>query len=284
LNVNYSSKSLFVYEQDFPNGLAPGTTAQATFNTHGDSDFFWEKFAAFGLVTGSATTRSLDQLPAVTMSVTNQTTGRVYSNVPIALPNFAWYGDFMPQMVVWPKKSSILVELDNIDPGTTISVPPTGGYFGAPPGTGLSSSSQGFFGYAANVFGVGHVIGGPTTPTPPVVDSETLLAVGYCPDTGSVNGFVYLIMSAGAQNLFASFSTINNSGTNTYQASAALYLPEGQSGSLGSLNMTASGGNLWAWPSDGGDFNSDAATEISFASFTNYSLLQLSFIGTKAFP
>jgi hypothetical protein len=276
---SYSSKSLFVYEQDFPNGLAPGTSAQATFNTHGDSDFFWEKFAAFGIVAGAATTRTLDQLPAVSMSVTNQTTGRVYSNVPIALPNFAWYGDFMPHMVAWPKKSSILVTLNNFDSPTVVTANSAQTFTKPWAGSGNSGGNW-FIGYASGTLAGGPV--GSTTPSPATINGETLLAAGLIFGTS----YFYVLLSGGAQNVFSSVTT---SGVgplpNTYTTASALYLTNGNSGTLAGQDFTATGGNLWVWQDVNDDFSSTESTTLSFpANNTTYSLLAVSFIGTKAFP
>jgi len=122
--IRYQSRTFFTYESDYDASLAQEQTVELTFNTHGDSDFFWQKFAMFALVEGTATSRTGDQLPAIYMSVTNQTTGRVCFNAPVPVPNISWYGQFLPRMTVWPRKSSILVRLTNFDigpSGTTYS-------------------------------------------------------------------------------------------------------------------------------------------------------------------
>lgn len=118
----YMASQVFTYETDIPNTtgtvteLAAGASAQLTFNVAGDSDFFWTKFAAFALVGGAATTRDADQLPAVTILLTNTTTGRQYSNNPVPLPNMAGNGQFpfiLPQVVLWQAFATIQVNLAN---------------------------------------------------------------------------------------------------------------------------------------------------------------------------
>ena len=115
--IAYESRTFFVYETDYDANLAPSDDVTLTFNTHGDSDFFWQKFAMFALVDGAATSRSGDQLPAIYMDVTNLTTGRTYQNTPVPVPNISWYGGFMDQMVVWPRKSTVQIFLQNFDIG-----------------------------------------------------------------------------------------------------------------------------------------------------------------------
>ena len=123
-NIKYSSRTFFTYEADFDGNIAPGATEQIVFNTHGDSDFFWQKFAAFALVTDSGTTRQTDQLPALYISVTNQTTGRSFQQKPVPIPNISWNGQFLPMVTVWPRKSSMLITLTNFQQGghTTYSM------------------------------------------------------------------------------------------------------------------------------------------------------------------
>lgn len=113
MKIQYSSRTFFTYETDYDSALAPGASVELVFNTHGDSDFFWQKFAAFALVADAGTSRSADQVPALLVTVTNETTGRSYSNVPMSVPNTASNGQFVPMMTVWPRKSTISVLVTN---------------------------------------------------------------------------------------------------------------------------------------------------------------------------
>jgi len=113
---NYVASTFFTYESDIVATLDAGDATQLTFNIAGDSDFFWTKFCAFALVGGAATTRSADQLPAVTMLLTNTTTGRQYSNNPVPLPNMAGNGVFpfiLPMVVLWQAFATIQINLAN---------------------------------------------------------------------------------------------------------------------------------------------------------------------------
>lgn len=112
----YVASSFFVYENDIPVTLAAGTATSIPFNIAGDSDFFWTKFCAFALVDGLATTREDDELPAVTLLITNVKTGRQYSNNPVPLPNMAGTAVFpfiLPMVVLWEAFSTIQCALSN---------------------------------------------------------------------------------------------------------------------------------------------------------------------------
>src|SRR5271169_932410 len=119
--MRYSSKSLFIYQSDnFNLDILTGAnpTAIFNFNTQGDSDFFWEKFAVLALTADPSdvpegTTRDGDQIPGVTMSLVNTTTGRALSNNPVPLPNIDGYLQFQPEPMIWPKRSTIQVTLTN---------------------------------------------------------------------------------------------------------------------------------------------------------------------------
>jgi len=120
-NTVYAARNFFTYETDILAALNPGAPSNLTFNIAGDSDFFWTKFAAFALVGGAATTRDTDQLPAVTVLITNTTTGRQYSSSAVPLPNIAGTGVLpfiLPQITMWQRKSTIQVQLQNIGNAT----------------------------------------------------------------------------------------------------------------------------------------------------------------------
>jgi hypothetical protein len=122
--TKYTASTFYVYEVDLP--LQAGTTTQTplvaqtslplTFQIAQDSDFFWTKLCAFALVDDTATTRSADQLPAVTALIINTTTGRQYSTNPVPLPNFAGNAQFpfiLPVMTLFANKSVIQINLFN---------------------------------------------------------------------------------------------------------------------------------------------------------------------------
>jgi hypothetical protein len=112
----YSFKTLFSYELDTTAALNAAASITSTFNIAGDSDFFWTKFEAFALVGGAATTNNLIQVPAVSILITNTTSGRQYSSNPNPLPNVAGSGQLpfiLPMVTLWEAKSTISVQLQN---------------------------------------------------------------------------------------------------------------------------------------------------------------------------
>lgn len=120
-NGAYAARNFFTYESDNVANLAPAGSVNLTFNIAGDSDFFWTKFAAFALVGGVATVRDADQLPAVTMLLTNTTTGRQYSSSAVPLANMAGTAELpfiLPQITMWQRKSTIQIQLQNVGNAT----------------------------------------------------------------------------------------------------------------------------------------------------------------------
>lgn len=281
--VKYSSRTFFTYEVDYPFTLAPGSSVELPFNVHGDSDFFWQKFAAFGLASGAATTVSAEQLPALSMSIVNQTTGRAYSQKSIALPNLSGYGQFLPMMPVWPRKSSVLVTLENEDPATTVTV--HSGFASDAAGIGTSGEDVTFVGYNSPfVPGAEGPVG---TVSPSSVNGESLLVAGVFSGFGF--NIFYVVLAAGAANFFSQVTAQLGAGpVNTYLSSGAVFLASGNSGTIEGIPVTATGGSTWFWNDVGNnDFASGQNTTLVF-SFGSpplpYSLLQLSFMGAKAFP
>lgn len=114
---SYVARSMYTYESDTTASLAAGASANLTFNIAGDSDFFWNKFAVWALVGGVATLRNAEQLAAVTILVTNTTTGRSYSSSATPLANVAGTGTLpfiLPQITYWQAKSTIAIALQNV--------------------------------------------------------------------------------------------------------------------------------------------------------------------------
>jgi hypothetical protein len=117
----YKFRTWFVYESDTTAALAPGAAANLTFNIAGDSDFFWTKFNMFALVGGAATVRNADQLPAVTILVTNTTSGRQYSSSAAPAANITGQGNLpfiLPMVTLWEAKSTVQIALSNIGNAT----------------------------------------------------------------------------------------------------------------------------------------------------------------------
>lgn len=286
---SYKSKTFFTYEQDFPNALAPGDSAVATFNTNGDSDFFWQKFAAFALQDGEATTRGNNLIPSVNISILNLTTGRPYMNAPVPIADLMGYQQFLPRLTMWPRKSSIQVTIQNVGVADVL-IPSeiTSGVNSDAFGIGDIGEDAEFIGYVSST-----VSGGPfgsVTPSPLTVADTgyPIVIMGIVQEEGAF--YFYMVAhGSGQQFIFGEFTTqlLPGGPVNTYTAGGAgLFLAEGDSGDIDGIPMTADVGDLWVWPDViPADFVDLHKTAIIFPeSGTTYSNLQLSFLGTKAFP
>lgn len=283
--AKYSSKTFFTYEADLMSGLAPGQVAQFAFNTHGDSDFFWQKFAAFALVDGNGTTRSADQLPAVSMNVLNQTTGRSYMNGPAAIPNIGGFLQFVPQMVVWPRKSSILLTLENVDAPQVVGCNSSSWPYN--PALGLENDGTNeFYGVSLNwgqMYPTGNFV-----PSAPSISGQNVLIIGTAVIEPDNTVLLYVNMDGGAQDLFEYITTQEYNGgvpigpIYTYNSDDALF----GSGVIDGIDVTSSGPgpSLWTWSAPENSFL-EKYINVTFysAGETTYSSLQLSFMGTKAF-
>ena len=114
----YRAKNSFTYvTSDLSASLAPAASTTFSFNIDGDSDFFWTKITAFANIANDGTTYDVQVLPGVTLLITNNTTGRNYSNNPVALPGMAGTALLpliMPMMTYWGSKSTITIAVANI--------------------------------------------------------------------------------------------------------------------------------------------------------------------------
>ena len=119
----YRAKNSFTYvTPDLGASLAAAGSTTFSFNIDGDSDFFWTKLTAFANVANDGTTYSAQDLPGVTLLVTNNTTGRNYSNGPVALAGMAGTAllpFIMPMMTYWASKSTITIAVANITDAVT---------------------------------------------------------------------------------------------------------------------------------------------------------------------
>jgi len=115
----YKGKSAFTYvvstDVNLPNGGPPDYSTTLNFTTHGDSDFFWQKFGAYAIAENDESQILLCQITALSASITNITTGRSYSDNPIALSDIDSAMQWLPIENVWRKKTQIQIELENTD-------------------------------------------------------------------------------------------------------------------------------------------------------------------------
>lgn len=119
----YKAKNSFTYvTPDLSASLAPAASTSFSFNIDGDADFFWTKLTAFANVANDGTSYSLQELPGITALITNNETGRNYSNGAVALPGYAGTAQLpfvLPMMTYWQAKSTLTISVTNVTDDTT---------------------------------------------------------------------------------------------------------------------------------------------------------------------
>ena len=88
-NNKYIARDYFTYELVYSTvgGLAPAATVPLTVTIDSDGDFFWTKGCVFADVANDGTTESAKEVPNLTVLITDGTTQRNMSNVPVSVPN-----------------------------------------------------------------------------------------------------------------------------------------------------------------------------------------------------
>lgn len=120
----YVAKMFYTYEADVTTALAPAASTTTTFNIDGDSDFFWMKTSMYAMVADDGTVINVEELPGVTLLITNTTNGRAYSSNPVPAPNMTGSGRLpfiLPQVTYWAEKTTIRVDVANITDNKTYS-------------------------------------------------------------------------------------------------------------------------------------------------------------------
>jgi hypothetical protein len=122
----YVGREFFVYDcnirQNGGSSLAPSATANLSININGDSDFFWQKFNIHANTGDDGTTRAAEVLAEVSLLITNTTTGRSYSNVPVPAADISGNGQLpfiLPMLTVFEAKSTITIAIVNISDNAT---------------------------------------------------------------------------------------------------------------------------------------------------------------------
>lgn len=113
----YQSKNFFVYNVANPASLGAAGQVTLSFNVDGDSDFFWKYFSVIDGVTDSPTP------PTANLLITNNTTGRQYSNVAVgsqAIAGTAGLPFILPMVTWFAAKSSISIQVQESS-GSTIA-------------------------------------------------------------------------------------------------------------------------------------------------------------------
>lgn len=121
---NYAAKNSFFYVTNIAASLAAAGSTSSSFNIDGDSDFFWTKLQAFAQVGSDGSTVSAQQLPGVSIIITNQTSGRQYMNQATPIAAISGSGGLpfiLPMETYFPAKATITVDYQNITDNTAYS-------------------------------------------------------------------------------------------------------------------------------------------------------------------
>lgn len=113
----YSGKMWFVYNIAITTALAAGSSTQGNFQVDKDSDFFWTKLSIHALVGGTSTDYSTVQAPDVSLTITNTSSGRNYSNNAVPALNIAGTANLpfiLPMETYLPAVSLINVQFANV--------------------------------------------------------------------------------------------------------------------------------------------------------------------------
>ena len=122
-SVEYSAKNFFTY-QVVITALAPSASSTSSFTIDGDSDFFWSKMTAWAMVDDDGTDSGSIEVPAVTVLITNTTSGRNYSNAPVPLYSIAGNAGLpfiLPIETFYAAKSTISIQFQNVSDNKTYS-------------------------------------------------------------------------------------------------------------------------------------------------------------------
>lgn len=84
----YAAESAFTYEFVSTAALAASGNVILTVNTDQDGDFYWHKGSIFADVANDGTVMDSQELPNLTMLITDGTTQRNLSNVPVSSANY----------------------------------------------------------------------------------------------------------------------------------------------------------------------------------------------------
>ncbi len=123
-NSKYLARDYFTYEMVTTAALAPAGTVPLSVSIDTDSDFFWTKGCVFVDVGNAGTTESAKIVPDMTILITDGTTGRAMSNVPVAVPNLfgsAQLPFILPVAKYFGARSLIQVTLNNVSGAVTYS-------------------------------------------------------------------------------------------------------------------------------------------------------------------
>lgn len=121
----YFYKDDFAYNVGLSAALAPAGSTSGTFNIDGDSDFFLVKTTVIALSADDGTVYNVRQWPAVSVLITDTTSGRQLMNEAVPITSIAGTGELpfiWPVLRMFAAKSTIVVDFANFSDNITYSV------------------------------------------------------------------------------------------------------------------------------------------------------------------
>lgn len=116
----YAAKDFFTYGIVLENGITSGSNGNGSFNVDNDSDFMWLKGTYFAAVADAQQQSATREVPGVTVTIKDTTSGRDIMNVPVAIPAMFGTGELpfiLPVGKLLPKTATITVAFQNITDG-----------------------------------------------------------------------------------------------------------------------------------------------------------------------
>lgn len=123
-NNKYIARDYFTYELVTTTALAPGASVPLTVTIDSDGDFFWTKGCVYVDSANDGTTEANKLVPALTVLITDGTTQRNMSNVPVAVANLfgsAQLPFILPVAKYFAGRALITLQVANISDNTTYS-------------------------------------------------------------------------------------------------------------------------------------------------------------------
>lgn len=124
-NNKYIARDYFTYELVSIAALAPGGTVPLTVTIDSDGDFFWTKGCAYADIGNASFTDSARPIPSLTVLITDGTTQRNMSNVPVAVNNLfgtAQLPFILPVAKYFAGRSLITLSVTNVGNATYSSL------------------------------------------------------------------------------------------------------------------------------------------------------------------
>lgn len=120
----YSGQQFFSYQASLPANttLAPAGSTTLTFNIDGESDFFWDKAAAYVDIANDGTTQANQLIPGILITITDTQSTQPLMNNPVPLASIFGTGPLpfiLPIRHIFSAKATVKLQIQNITDNST---------------------------------------------------------------------------------------------------------------------------------------------------------------------